>query len=162
MIHGWWLTLIPKVGCWFFKYVCGSLVTLWLAYAVGLVSKTLGALGRALGGAQLNICSGTQLNICSVSEGNTKRFLSDCLYSFMWRSVLPMYSFYTCYYLLLVRESELSTHPWPQDMDIEELHRCAVLHHSTLQMTQQLSNQIHVLGEKEQVVIPIGYLHWLQ
>ena len=111
MIHGWWLTLIPKVGCWFLKYVCGSLVTPWLAYAVGLVSKTLGALGRALDGAQLNICSGTQLNICSVSEGNTKRFLSDCLYSFMWRSVLPMYSFYTCYYLLLVRNrSYLPTH----------------------------------------------------
>ena len=106
------------------------------------------------------------VNICSVSEGNNKRFLSDYLHSFMWMQYCQC--IYLCYVLLLVWEMELSTHPSPMDMDIDikelqiQQHRCAVLQYSTLQMTQQLSNPNPRIGVKEQVVVSIGYLHWLQ
>ena len=66
---------------------------------------------------------GTQLNIGSVSLSNTKRLLTGCLHahSFMreeWG--LPMFSYFVCV-LLLVRDSELATHPYSSDMDTYQL-----------------------------------------
>ena len=64
---------------------------------------------------------GTQLNIGSVSLSNTKRLLTGCLHSFM-RGVgfTKMYSYFVCV-LLLVRDSELATHPYSSDMDTHQL-----------------------------------------
>ena len=71
--YGWWLTFDPKAML-FIKNVCGSLVTLRIAwFCLGWCQR------------RPEHWVGTQLNIGSVSLSNTKRLLSDCLHSFMRR-----------------------------------------------------------------------------
>ena len=70
-IYGWWLTLIPKVCCWFKMFV----VPWWLCELHD--SVWVGCRRR------LEHWVGTQLNIGSVSLSNTKRLLTGCLHSFM-------------------------------------------------------------------------------
>jgi len=69
-----------------------------------------------------------------------------------------MYSYFVCV-LLLVRDSELATHPYSSDMDTHQLTANSSI--AALFLADMSSNNFAFVG-KEQVVVSIGHLHSLQ
>ena len=88
---------------------------------------------------------GTQLNIGSVSLSNTKRLLTGCLHSFM-QGVGFTNVFIFCMRSLLVRDSELATHPYSSDMDTHQLTANSSI--AALFLADMSSNNFSFVGER--------------